>query len=160
MRSPLRSAGSRPGERDVSGAGSVNDDPSARVFAAVRGAEGIGRHLEERYAIEVSRVTPLDRLGVVQRVDLRAGDPWVVRVFNEHRSPERVHGDAEILRFVEEHGFPAERCARPDPVSSYEGQTLLVTGLVDGSAGDITVEHEAALADLLGRLHALPALEG
>jgi hypothetical protein len=73
---------------------------------------------------------------------------------------ERVYGDAEILRFVERHGLPAERCPHRDPVSGYEDQTLLVTTHVDGATSDITVEHEAALADLVGRLHTLPTGEG
>ena len=96
----------------------------------------------------------------VHRVDRRDGPPWVVRVFTEHRSTERVHGDAEILRLVEHHKFPAERCAHAAPITSYEGQTLLVTTLVEGSPAAVTVEHEAALADLLGRLHTIPVTEG
>lgn len=148
-------------DRDVSEASTANDDLTARVLAEVRGADGIARHLEARYGIEVASVAPLDGVwGRVRRVELRDGDPWVVRIFSEHRPVERVHGDADILRFVEEHEFPAERPAAPDPVSHYEGQTLLVTTLVEGSPSDVTVDHEAALADMLGRLHALPAVDG
>lgn len=81
-------------------------------------------------------------------------------MFTEHRSAERVHGDAEILRLLEDHDFPAERCAHAAPVTSYQGQTLLVTTLVEGSPSAVTAEHEAALADLLGRLHTMPVREG
>jgi Ser/Thr protein kinase RdoA (MazF antagonist) len=134
---------------------------SSRVLAEVRGVDGIGRYLARHYGIEVSSVSALDGpWRRVHRVDRRDGPPWVVRVFTEHRSTERVHGDAEILRLVEHHNFPAERCAHAVPITSYEGQTLLVTTFVEGSPGATTMEHEAALGDLLGRLHTVPVTEG
>ncbi|HUP87022.1 MAG TPA: phosphotransferase [Acidimicrobiales bacterium] len=143
------------------GQSTPNDDLRARVLAEVRRADGIDQHLKQHYGVEVTSMASLDGVwGRVRRVELRDGALWVVRVFSEHRPAERVHGDAEILRFVEHHGFPAERCAHHDAVSRYEDQTLLVTTHVDGVTSDITVEHEAALADLLGRLHALPTGEG
>src|SRR5207248_7206341 len=42
------------------------------------------------------------------------------------------------------------------PVSVHHGQHILVTEYVPGRPGDITAEHERALADGLGRLHGLP----
>jgi Ser/Thr protein kinase RdoA (MazF antagonist) len=145
----------------VSGIAATSAELSARVLAEVRGVDGIGRHLARHYGIDVSHVSALDGAWRrVHRVDRRDGPAWVVRVFSEHRSLERVEGDVAILRLVEAHNFPAERCAHAAPITTYEGQTLLVTSFVEGSPGAVTVEHESALADLLGRLHTIPVPDG
>jgi Ser/Thr protein kinase RdoA (MazF antagonist) len=78
----------------------------------------------------------------------------------------RVEGDAEILRFLASHDFPAERLAHDEPVSVLNGSGVIVTEFVAG--GRPTDEHGRVrspavyheLASLLGRLHTLPAAGG
>lgn len=118
------------------------------------GYENLGPHLESTYDIRVSSVTRLD--GGVFRVDRDDGPSWVARVFPVERGIEAVEGDADILRFLEEREYPAERCAHADPVSTLAGRGVLVTHHIDGNpAGDSeTTAHE--LGTLLGRLQTLP----
>lgn len=113
--------------------------------------EGLGRHLEDRYDIEVAQLTPLD-LGVF-RVDRRDGPRWVARVFAANRPLLTVQEDAAILRGLERAGFPAERCAHVEPVSEFRGQSVLVTDFLEHH-GPLRPGREAGiLGALLGRLH-------
>jgi hypothetical protein len=91
--------------------------------------DGLGRHLEDRYGVEVAHIEPLD-LGVF-RVDRRDGPRWVARAFGAERPLVRVQEDAAILRGLERAGFPAERCAHPEPVSEFLGQRVLVTNFLE-----------------------------
>jgi Ser/Thr protein kinase RdoA (MazF antagonist) len=124
------------------------------------GVERLPQHLAAAYGVEARRVEELD-VGVF-RVELAGGRSWVARLFPGDRPLDWTRGDAEILRALELLGFPAERCADPQPVSVLAGQALLVTEFVAGvprserresiqKAGGL-----AALGALLGRLHALP----
>ncbi len=136
------------------------DQIRERMSAAWR-ADGLASHFEQLYDIDVASISPIARHGGgVLRVDRRDGPAWVARVFPQVRGIDAVRGDADILRFLERHDFPAERCAHPEPVSSYEDQGVLVTTFVDGEPCGFAVEDEFALADLYGRLHALPPGEG
>jgi hypothetical protein len=100
------------------------------------------------------------------RVEREVGPAWVARVFNAPADTvSRVAGDAEILRFLASHDFPAERLAHEEPVSVLDGSGVIVTEFVDGGR---TIDNPAMntpgtwheLASLLGRLHALPAAGG
>lgn len=119
----------------------------------------LASHLEDRYDIEVERVSEIES---VHRVDRRDGPSWVARVFPAKRPVEAIDGDAEILRFLEERRFPAERCADEVPVSTFEGQGVLVTGFVPGPNGrpDQSPTTLQAMGDLLGRLQTLPHADG
>jgi aminoglycoside phosphotransferase (APT) family kinase protein len=127
-------------------------------------------HLEQRYGIRIKsmasiafpswRARPCTLL--VKRED---GSPWVARVFSSPADKvSRVEGDAEILRFLASHDFPAERLAHDEPVSVLDGAGVIVTEFVEGhptadgrlESPDVTY----VLASLLGRLHALPAAGG
>lgn len=130
----------------------------AELQAVVRGRTGVESlpaHLQDRYGIRVTALTSLD--AGVFRVERSAGPAWVARRFPAARPLEQVEGDAAILQFLEAQGYPAERCACPEPVSVHAGQGVLVTELVPGDpltdAGEATFR---ALGDLLGRLHTLP----
>ena len=118
--------------------------------------DGLDKHLEERYGVEVSAVVPLD-LGVF-RVDRRDGSRWVARVFAE-RPLTTVQEDAEILRRLERAGFPAERCADPDPVSEFVGQGVLVTGFLEDHGPLRPGRSAAILGALLGGMHKRPAMD-
>lgn len=109
-------------------------------------------HLDRCYQAGVAAVEELD-LGVY-RVERASGAPWVARVFPATRPLAAVEGDAEILRRLERGGFPAERCADLEPVSSLEGRPVLVTEFVPGRRAGPGRRTFAVLGELLGRLHA------
>ncbi len=118
---------------------------------------GLDAHLEDRYGVRVAATTELD--AGVFKVDRHDGPSWVARVFPASRPLEGIAGDAAILRALERGGFPAERCAHPEPVSTYDGQGVLVTEFV-AQAGSIRPGRTfAILGALLGRLHARPAVK-
>jgi Ser/Thr protein kinase RdoA (MazF antagonist) len=115
-------------------------------------------HLEDRYGIRVVATTRLDA-GVL-RVEQRDGPTWVARLFLSGRPLSRTEGDAEVLRFLERRGCPAERCAHPEPVSTLEDRAVLVTEHVEGRAPTKGSAERRQLGDLLGQVHALPAEPG
>jgi Ser/Thr protein kinase RdoA (MazF antagonist) len=117
--------------------------------------EGLEGHLEERYDVGVAELVPLD-VGVF-RVDRRDGARWVARVFPAERPLAGVHEDAAILQRLEQSGFPAERCADPEPVSELAGQGVLVTGFLEDHGPIRPGRTAALLGALLGGLHANPA---
>jgi Ser/Thr protein kinase RdoA (MazF antagonist) len=116
--------------------------------------EAVRHHCEERYGVRVGGIEALD--AGVFRVDLDDERKWVARVFPAARSLADVESDAELLFMLEHHGFPAERCARPEPVSSLDGQGVLVTGFVEPGPAMRPGRPAAILGALLGRLHANP----
>ncbi len=117
--------------------------------------DGLGRHLEDRYGVEVAQITPMD-LGVF-RVDRRDGSRWVARAFTAERPLVNVQEDAGTLRALERAGFPAERCADPEPVSEFLGQSVLVTGFLEDHGPLRPGRPAGILGALLGRLHMHPA---
>jgi Ser/Thr protein kinase RdoA (MazF antagonist) len=125
-----------------------------------RGQARLHEHLETRYGIEVLSLSELD--AGVFRVERRHGSGWIARLFPAVRSVEAVAGDAEVLRFLAEHDFPAERTATTEPLSVLDGQAVLATEYVDPVP---RAQRRAAIRDagglrrlgeLLGRLHILP----
>ena len=128
------------------------------------GVAGLDRHPQSEYGIEVTGLTPLEPWAPagVQRVDRADGPAWVARVSPEGRPIEAAEGDAEILRFLAEHDYPAERCAHDKPVSIFEGRAVLVTELLPGTnaRGHDTPELTRTVGELVGRLHALPQAPG
>jgi Ser/Thr protein kinase RdoA (MazF antagonist) len=122
------------------------------------GYENLAPHLEDRYGIRVSSVTRLD--GGVFRVDRHDGPSWVARVFPAERDIEAVEGDAQVLRFLEENDYPAERCAHAEAVSTLAGRGVLVTQHVDGSPADDSEQTAHELGAMLGRLQTLPNASG
>jgi aminoglycoside phosphotransferase (APT) family kinase protein len=116
--------------------------------------DGLAGHLTDCYGIRVTGLAELDTC--VYRVD---GPNWVARVFPETRSLGDVHGDAEILRKLEDGGFPAERRAHDEPVSEFAGRAVLVTNFVEGVPADKPGRTFAYLGALLGRLHARDGAE-
>lgn len=120
------------------------------------GMEGLSGHLAATYAIAVTGLQQLD-LGVF-RVERRDGPDWIARVFPAARPIEAGRGDAEILLYLEEAGFPAERCPHPEPVTTYRGQAVLVTERAAGRTPEATPTTFRLLGDLVGRLHVLPSM--
>ena len=124
-------------------------------------SDGLPAHLEQTYGIRVSAITQLSPHGAgVFRVDRADGPSWVARLFRDGGRPvESVLGDVEILRHLETHAFPAERVAHDEPLSRMADHDVLVTLHAPGKAGAGAKEAEQ-LAELLGRLHRLPAGTG
>jgi Ser/Thr protein kinase RdoA (MazF antagonist) len=120
------------------------DEVAARVVER-SGVDRLPAHLESTYGVRVSKLAKLD-LGVF-RVDRRGGPSWVARVFPAARPLELAHGDAEILRGLDELGYPAERVAAPEPVSVLDGQAVLVTEHVPSVPRD---QRRAAFRDAGG----------
>lgn len=136
----------------------------ARIGTVIRdvyrrpGAEAMPAHLEDRYGIRVAAMTKI--VAGVFRVDREVGPPWVARLSLASRPLARAEEDAGVLRFLERQGFPAERCAHPEPVSTLDGRAVLVTGYVAGKHPDGTAAASRKLGDLLGRLHTLATEPG
>jgi Ser/Thr protein kinase RdoA (MazF antagonist) len=119
--------------------------------------ERLVAHLRSRYSIDAVAATRLSvHKTYVFRIDLMDGDRWVARAFSPARPRAGVQGDAAILRFLGQQGYPAERLAVDDPVSDFEGSSVLVTRFVVGDQLPDNAEKFAIMGDLLGRLHALP----
>lgn len=118
------------------------------------GADVLPGHLEQRYGIRITQVTRLD--GGVFKVEREPGPPWVARLHLSSRPLARTEADAEVLRFLERQGFPAERCAHAEPVSVLDGRAVLVTEFVPGRRPPGSPAVRRRLGDLLGRLCALP----
>ena len=121
-------------------------------------AGALALHLGDTYGVRVDELTQMDRN--VFRVDRHDGSRWVARVFPKQRHVERASGDADILRFLEDERFPAERCADSEPVSIFGDQAVLVTEFVDGEAATADTRTAQILGGLLGQLQTLPAKSG
>jgi Ser/Thr protein kinase RdoA (MazF antagonist) len=140
--------------------------PSVRPFEHA----ALQKHLEKGYATRITSMTPITASGMTYSSTLlvrrKDGPPWVARVFSSPADKvSRVEGDAEILRFLASHDFPAERLAHDEPVSVLDGSGVIVTEFVEGGRPtDVVASNTPAtwyeMASLLGRLHALPAAGG
>jgi Ser/Thr protein kinase RdoA (MazF antagonist) len=119
------------------------------------GSDAIASHLQAAYGVTVTRTLELD-LGV-HRVDLAGGASWIARVFPAVRDTGAVRQDAQLLTWLYAQGFPAERCASPDPVSVLEGQGVLVTQHAPGRTLAAGPASFGLLGRLLGQLHSMPA---
>lgn len=120
--------------------------------------EYLRAHLEVRYNIRVDSLQRLDK-GVFS-VTLHDGRHWIARVFPAERSMEHVEGDASVLRFLEQYGFPAERCAATEPVSTLYGRGILITEYIEGTDVASSEHTLRAYGEMLGRLNKLPAEDG
>jgi Ser/Thr protein kinase RdoA (MazF antagonist) len=119
--------------------------------SAVRGIATLASHLNSTYGIHVAALTELD-VGVL-RVDRHDGPSWVARIFPTSRSVDDVRNDAAVLELLERAGFPAERNAAHEPVSTHEGQGVLVTEFLTGDRPRAGGRTFAYLGGLLGALH-------
>jgi Ser/Thr protein kinase RdoA (MazF antagonist) len=122
----------------------------------IKGIATLAAHLNATYDIDVALMTELD-VGVIQ-IDRHDGPSWVARVFPGSRSIDDVRHDAMVLEGLEQRGFPAERTAAPEPVSTHEGQAVLVTTLLPGERPRPGARTFAYLGGLLGALHSREGL--
>src|ERR1700691_3294221 len=117
-------------------------------------------HLRDRYGIDPVAATKLSvHKTYVFRIDRNDGTPWVARAFPPARPRAGVEGDAAILRFLERHDYPAKRLAVDDAVSDFDGSAVLLSRFVEGFQLLGGAARFAWMAELLGRLPALPYVE-
>jgi Ser/Thr protein kinase RdoA (MazF antagonist) len=114
-------------------------------------------HLREHYGIDATAATRVSVHNAhVFRIDRQDGEPWIARAFPPERPRAGAEGDAAILRFLERRRYPAERVAVDDPVSDFGDSSVLVTRFIEGEHLPPFTDNMTVMADLLGRLHALP----
>ena len=118
----------------------------------------IAEHLTATYGVVVSGTREIEEGGGVFHIRRADGPDWIARVFPAGRRRGAVEDDADVLRLVAEHHFPAERLAHDEPVSMAGDRAVLVTEHVAGrnGRGDFSVGTLTALGDLLGRLQTIP----
>jgi Ser/Thr protein kinase RdoA (MazF antagonist) len=122
--------------------------------------EALRVHLVERYGFHAQTQFTFDQDVVLMRRD--DGPSWVARVFPAERPISSVEGDAAILKWLAEIGYPAERCADSEPVSVLDGRPVLVTEVVSSvprAQRRATIKDAGGirgLGELLARLHTLP----
>jgi Ser/Thr protein kinase RdoA (MazF antagonist) len=122
--------------------------------------EELQAHLANRYGFHAKTVFALEDDVILMR---DAGDRrWVLRVFPARRPRVAVEGDAEILAWLEDRAYPAERRVSEDCVSSLaDGRTVMVTQWVRAVPRDRrreTIKDAGGirgLGELLGRLDTL-----
>jgi Ser/Thr protein kinase RdoA (MazF antagonist) len=120
-------------------------------------AEQLLAHLRDRYGIDAVTATQVSvHRADVFRIDRNDGDAWIARAFPPARPRAGAEGDAAMLRFLARHDYPAERLAVDDAVSDVDGSAVLVTEFIHGEHIPAFTDNMAVMADLLGRLHALP----
>ncbi|MGH9045523.1 MAG: hypothetical protein ACRDVP_11990 [Acidimicrobiales bacterium] len=109
-------------------------------------------HLRDHYGIDAVAASKLSvHKTYVFRIDRTDGDPWVARAFPPARPRAGIEGDAAIVRFLEQHDYPAERRAVDEPVSGLDGSSVLVTRFVEGRQLPDGAQKFAMMGDLLGR---------
>lgn len=115
-------------------------------------------HLRDRYGIDAVAATRVSVHNTyVFRIDRSDGEAWIARAFPPARPRAGAEGDAAILRFLERQDYPAERLAVDDAVSDFDGgSAVLVTRFIEGEHIPPFTDNMTVMADLLGRLHALP----
>jgi Ser/Thr protein kinase RdoA (MazF antagonist) len=93
------------------------------------GVDTLPAHLERTNGITASKVHQLD-IGVF-RVDRSGhGTPLVARLFSAARPYAAAEADLAVLQYLAEKGFPAERPFGDHPLSSHDGQAVLVTEFI------------------------------
>lgn len=115
-------------------------------------------HLSSVYGIDPSATEELD-VGVL-RVRRSDGPDWVARVFSGTRPLRHVEADAAVLTHLEAHGYPAERLASAEPISTLAGQPVLVTEFVPGVKAKLEPDVYQRIGRLVAQLHSLPIPDG
>lgn len=118
----------------------------------------LAAHITDRYGVPSPAVHRIE--GDVFRVDHADGRQWVARVFSPSRPLELARGDADVLAYLSDCGFPAERCANADPVSVLDERPVLVTQYVAGTPAGVDHLVAGRLGAMLGALHALAPAPG
>jgi Ser/Thr protein kinase RdoA (MazF antagonist) len=124
------------------------------------GVEALPARLEENYSITVAKLTRLD-VGVFRVDRSDKGAPLVARLFSRFRPYALAAGDLAVLRYLAEVGFRAERPFGDEPLTSHDGQALLVTEFVkEAPKAERPPYPIVRLGAMIGRLHGLPVPAG
>jgi hypothetical protein len=104
------------------------------------------------YSANVSQVSELDE-GVF-RVNQHTDSSWATRVFSPSYPLSVLSEHVEILRFLEQQSFPAERLANPEQISmTSTGHHVLIKTLIDGRRPRKGEHLFPRLGYLVGQLH-------
>jgi Ser/Thr protein kinase RdoA (MazF antagonist) len=141
--------------------------PTADVFDAVlermyqrSGVDALPAHLEKTYGVTPSKVSPLD-VGVFRVDRSDRGAPLVARLFSAARPYAAAEADLAVLQYLAEKAFPAERPFGDHPLSSHEGQAVLVTEFVkEAPKAKRPPQPVGMLGAMIGRLHGLAVPSG
>jgi Ser/Thr protein kinase RdoA (MazF antagonist) len=115
-------------------------------------------HLSTRN-ITVERVTKLD--WNVYRVDIDSEPSLVARVYPSTSTCDAAASTSSLVKLLEylhTQGFPAERCASPQPLSELDDHTgcVLLTEFAHGQRPERNRLVFGRMGKLLGKLHTLP----
>jgi Ser/Thr protein kinase RdoA (MazF antagonist) len=141
--------------------------PPAPVFDSVlqrmyhrEGIDTLPAHLEKTYGFTVTKMSQLD-VGVF-RVDRSGkGTPLVARLFSAARPYAAAEADLAVLRYLAEIGFRSERPFEDGPLTSHEGQAVLVTEFIKQVPKDKRPPYPIlTLGAMIGRLHGLAVPAG
>jgi len=117
----------------------------------------LSAHLEARYGLQITSLASIDddpktrprgswpgHYPATLRLKHKDRPPWIARIFSSPADRvDRVEGDADILRFLAEQQFPAEKLAHPETVSVLNGSGIIVTEFIEGGRPDAsTIQHE------------------
>jgi Ser/Thr protein kinase RdoA (MazF antagonist) len=140
--------------------------PAADFDAVLRrmyqreGVDTLPAHLEKTYEITVKKMTQLD-VGVFRVDRSEGGTSLVARMFSSARPYTAAEADLAVLRYLAEIGFPSERPVTDDPLTSHQGQAVLVTEFVTQVAKPKRPPYPiVTLGAIVGRLHGLPVPAG
>ncbi|MGH8889147.1 MAG: phosphotransferase [Acidothermaceae bacterium] len=135
--------------------GSVFDAVLERMYDR-DDVDTLSSHLEAACGIAVGKVSQLD-IGVF-RIDRSDGaPPLVARLFSAARPYAAAVGDLEVLRYLAEIAFPAERAVDDAAITSHNGQALLLTRFVKEAPKAKRPPYPIVrLGAMIGRLHGLP----
>lgn len=125
-----------------------------------QGVDTLPAHVEATYEISVTKVSELD-VGVfrIDRGDKKV--PLVARLFSAARPVSAANADLEVLRYLAGIDFPAERPIAERPLSSHDGQALLLTEFVKEVPRAKRPPHPIVkLGRMIARLHRLPVPAG
>jgi Ser/Thr protein kinase RdoA (MazF antagonist) len=124
------------------------------------GVDTLPAHLERTYGFTVAKMHQFD-VGVfrIDRTEKEA--PLVARLFSAARSHAAAEADLAVLQYLAEVGFPSERPFGEGPVTTHEGQAVLVTEFVKQVAKAKRPPHPIlTLGARIGRLHGLAVPAG
>jgi Ser/Thr protein kinase RdoA (MazF antagonist) len=87
--------------------------------------------------------------------------PLVARLFHASRPSKEAEADLAVLRYLAAGGFPAERPFEDTPLTSHEGQAVLVTEFVRAAPKARQPPHPIIrLGARIARLHGVPVPAG
>jgi Ser/Thr protein kinase RdoA (MazF antagonist) len=122
-------------------------------------ADKLPAHLTDTYGFTITATKRLD-VGVY-RIDRPNDPPLIARLFPAKRPHHAAMADLAVLRHLAARHFPAERPFEDNPLTTHEGQAVLVTEFVRAAPKSKQPPHPIIrLGARIARLHGLPVPPG